>query len=103
MIQTLYFPAIEPDTLNGSPVQRSFYMISCYDQDTNGDGYITNTSNKQFSANGVSEISEFENLATGSSLIVPWTGINALEAEPSGDPGAAGPGGEHKHFTEPQR
>ena len=40
MIQTLYFPAIEPDTLNGSPVQRSFYMISCYDQDTNGDGYI---------------------------------------------------------------
>lgn len=41
LIKTIYFPAIETDTLNYKPIKRDFYMISAYDEDTNKDGYIT--------------------------------------------------------------
>ncbi|MCC6726614.1 MAG: hypothetical protein IT258_19085 [Saprospiraceae bacterium] len=39
-INTLYFPAFETDTLNGSSVQRDYYMVSAYDEDTNRDSMV---------------------------------------------------------------
>ena len=40
LIKTLYYPTFSKDTLNFEPVQRKFYMVSVYDEDTNKDGYI---------------------------------------------------------------
>lgn len=40
LIKTLYYPAFSKDTLNTVAIQRNFYMVSAYDTDTNGDGYI---------------------------------------------------------------
>ena len=40
LIKTLYYPAFSKDTLNYKPVQRDFYMVSVYDEDTNKDGFI---------------------------------------------------------------
>lgn len=40
LIKTLYFPSFSNDTLNHKPVNRNYYMISVYDEDTNNDGFI---------------------------------------------------------------
>lgn len=40
LIRTLYFPAFSKDTLNYQPVNRNFYMVSVYDEDTNKDGFL---------------------------------------------------------------
>lgn len=40
LIKTFYYPAFSKDTLNFNPIQRDFYMVSVYDEDTNNDGYI---------------------------------------------------------------
>lgn len=40
LIKTLYYPAFTKDTLNDLPVNRNFYMVSVYDEDTNKDGFI---------------------------------------------------------------
>ncbi len=41
LIKTFYFPAFSNDTLNHLPVNRDYYMVSVYDEDTNKDGFIT--------------------------------------------------------------
>jgi hypothetical protein len=40
LIKTLYFPAFSSDTLNNQPVNRNYYLISAYDDDSNKDGLI---------------------------------------------------------------
>lgn len=40
LIKTLYYPSFSKDTLNYKPVNRNYFMISVYDNDTNKDGYI---------------------------------------------------------------
>lgn len=40
LVKTLYYPAFSKDTLNNLPVNREFYMVSVYDEDTNKDGFI---------------------------------------------------------------
>lgn len=40
LIKTLYYPAFSKDTLNFKPVERDFYMVSVYDEDSNKDGYL---------------------------------------------------------------
>jgi hypothetical protein len=40
LIKTLYYPAFSKDTLNYIPVNRRFYMVSVYDEDSNNDGFI---------------------------------------------------------------
>lgn len=40
LVKTLYYPSFTSDTLNYKPVNRDFYMISVYDEDTNKDGLI---------------------------------------------------------------
>lgn len=41
VVNTVYYPAFDQDTLNGRPLQRDYYMVSAYDADTDGDGYIS--------------------------------------------------------------
>jgi hypothetical protein len=41
LIKTLYYPSYSNDTLNHKQVERDFYMISAYDDDTNGDGFLS--------------------------------------------------------------
>lgn len=40
LIKTLYYPTFSKDTLNFEPVNRKYYMVSVFDEDTNKDGYI---------------------------------------------------------------
>ena len=40
LLQTLYYPAYRPDTLNGRPVLRDYYLVSAYPEDTNADGRV---------------------------------------------------------------
>ncbi|MCI4671503.1 MAG: hypothetical protein MRZ79_25395 [Bacteroidia bacterium] len=40
LVQTLYYPTFDKDTLNGKPVIRNYYIVSVYDEDTNGDGML---------------------------------------------------------------
>lgn len=40
LIRTLYYPTLSKDTLNSIPVNRNYYMVSVYDEDTNKDGFI---------------------------------------------------------------
>ena len=40
LIKTLYYPAFSNDTLNYQPVNRTYCMVSVYDEDTNKDGFI---------------------------------------------------------------
>jgi hypothetical protein len=40
LIKTLYYPAFSKDTLNFKPVNRNYFMISVYDEDTNKDSFI---------------------------------------------------------------
>lgn len=40
LIKTLYYPSFSRDTLNFKPVNRNYFMISVYNNDTNKDGFI---------------------------------------------------------------
>ena len=40
LIKTLYYPSFSKDTLNYEPVNRNYFMISVYDEDTNKDGFL---------------------------------------------------------------
>lgn len=48
LIKNLYFPTFKSDTLNGEPVLRKNYFVSVYDQDTNGDGFLTSKDLRRF-------------------------------------------------------
>jgi hypothetical protein len=41
LIKTLYYPAFSNDTLNHIHVNRNYYMVSVYDEDSNNDGFIS--------------------------------------------------------------
>ena len=40
LIKTLYFPSYQQDTLNHKPLNRDFFMVTVYDEDTNKDGRL---------------------------------------------------------------
>ncbi|MCD8529170.1 MAG: hypothetical protein LRY27_04260, partial [Chitinophagales bacterium] len=40
LINSVYYPAIEVDTLNRKLVERNYYMVSVYDEDTNQDSVV---------------------------------------------------------------
>ena len=48
LVKTLYYPSYTKDTLNFSPVQRDYYLVSAYTQDTNNDGYINEHDLRRF-------------------------------------------------------
>lgn len=41
LIKTLYYPSFKQDSINKIPVNRDYYLVSVYDQDTNHDSLIT--------------------------------------------------------------
>lgn len=48
LIKTLYYPTFSKDTLNYKPVNRNYFMISVYDEDTNKDGFINMNDLRRF-------------------------------------------------------
>ncbi|MCC5918693.1 MAG: hypothetical protein JJU02_15340 [Cryomorphaceae bacterium] len=48
LIKTIYFPAFSQDTLYHQPVKRQYILISTYDEDTNGDGFINTDDLRRF-------------------------------------------------------
>lgn len=40
LIKTLYYPALQTDSINDQPVIRDYYLVSAYDQDSNRDSII---------------------------------------------------------------
>jgi hypothetical protein len=40
LIRTIFYPTFEKDTLNSKPVNRTYFMVSAYNEDTNKDGFI---------------------------------------------------------------
>lgn len=40
LIRTIYYPTFSKDTLNYKPVNRDYFMVSVYNDDTNKDGFI---------------------------------------------------------------
>lgn len=40
LIRTLYYPSFSKDTLNYKPVNREYFVVSVYNEDTNKDGFI---------------------------------------------------------------
>lgn len=48
LIKTLYYPSLSKDTLNYHPVERRFYMVSVFDEDSNEDGFINHFDLRRF-------------------------------------------------------
>lgn len=48
LINTLYYPSLLQDSLNNEPVQRDYYMVSVYDEDTNQDSLINRNDLRRF-------------------------------------------------------
>lgn len=47
-IKNFYYPSPLTDVLANKPVKRQYYMVSCYDEDTNKDGYINRDDLRRF-------------------------------------------------------
>lgn len=48
LIKTLYYPCFEQDSLNDRPVNRDYYLVSAYDEDTNNDTLLNNKDLRKF-------------------------------------------------------
>lgn len=48
LIKTLYYPSVEQDSLHKKPVNRHYYMVSVYDEDTNKDSLINRKDLRHF-------------------------------------------------------
>jgi len=48
LIKTVYYPSFEQDSLNKQPINRQYYLVSAYDQDTNGDSLINKHDLRRF-------------------------------------------------------
>jgi hypothetical protein len=48
LIKTLYYPSLIQDSLNKKPISRNFYLVSVYDEDTNGDTLINRKDLRRF-------------------------------------------------------
>ncbi|AFM03765.1 hypothetical protein Fleli_1333 [Bernardetia litoralis DSM 6794] len=48
LIKTLYYPAFSTDTLNYKAIKRNYFMVSAYDEDTNGDSLISTQDLRRF-------------------------------------------------------
>lgn len=48
LIKTLYYPSFEQDSLNKKPINRNFYLMSVYDEDTNKDTLINRKDLRRF-------------------------------------------------------
>lgn len=48
LVKTLYYPSYIQDTLNFQPVNRNYYLVSVYDEDTNRDSLINGNDLRRF-------------------------------------------------------
>ncbi len=48
LIKTFYYPSFEPDSLNKQPINRNYYLVSVYDDDTNKDTLINRKDLRHF-------------------------------------------------------
>lgn len=48
LVKTLYFPSFVQDTLDNLPINRNYYLISVYDEDTNKDNLINKKDLRKF-------------------------------------------------------
>ncbi|MCI5058612.1 MAG: hypothetical protein MRY83_21045 [Flavobacteriales bacterium] len=48
LINTIYYPSYSQDSLKDQPVNREFYLISAYDEDTNNDSIINHKDLRRF-------------------------------------------------------
>lgn len=48
LIKTLYYPSVEQDSLHKKPVNRNYYLVSVYDEDTNKDSLINRKDLRRF-------------------------------------------------------
>lgn len=47
-IKTLYYPSFEQDSINKKPVNRNYYLVSVYDEDTNKDTILNKKDLRHF-------------------------------------------------------
>jgi hypothetical protein len=50
LVKSLYYPSYEQDSLDKKPINRDYYLVSTYDEDTNGDTLINKTDLRRFYA-----------------------------------------------------
>ncbi len=48
LVKTLYFPCYEQDSLDGKPINRNFFLVSVYDEDTNRDTLLNRKDLRRF-------------------------------------------------------
>ncbi|MFN6946285.1 MAG: hypothetical protein ACK4ND_15150 [Cytophagaceae bacterium] len=48
LIKSLYYPSFTPDSLDKKPINRDYYLVSVYDEDTNNDTLINNKDLRRF-------------------------------------------------------
>ena len=48
LVKTLYFPSFTQDSLDNQPVNRNYYLVSVYDEDTNKDSLINKNDLRRF-------------------------------------------------------
>ena len=48
LVKTLYYPAVEQDSLDNKPINRDYYLISVFDEDSNKDGFINKRDIRKF-------------------------------------------------------
>jgi hypothetical protein len=50
LVKTLYYPSFKQDSLNKKPINRNYYLVSVYDEDTNSDSLINKRDLRRFYA-----------------------------------------------------
>ena len=48
LVKTLYYPCFEQDSLNKKPINRDYYLVSAYDEDSNKDSLINKKDLRRF-------------------------------------------------------
>lgn len=48
LVKTLYFPSFTQDSLDNQPINRNYYLVSVYDEDTNKDSLINKRDLRRF-------------------------------------------------------
>jgi len=48
LVKTLYYPSFVQDSINNQPINRNYYLVSVYDEDTNNDSLINNKDLRKF-------------------------------------------------------
>jgi hypothetical protein len=48
LVKTFYYPSFEQDSIDKQPINRNFYLVSVYDEDTNKDTLINKNDLRRF-------------------------------------------------------